>query len=53
MEKKTQKKQQTQRKAGEMTFGVIVENEVFPFSMTTEQLDRYQKSLKTPKQSKK
>ncbi len=45
--KKQTKKHQNQ--SNETTFGLIVGDEVFPFSMTVEQLDRYQKSLKNKK----
>ena len=56
MDKKPQKQpkqQKPKRTAGQMRAYVEVEGEVFPFSMTMEQLDNYQKSLKTQKQSKK
>lgn len=56
MEKKPQKQteqQKPKREAGEMRAYVEVDGELFPFSMTMEQLDSYLKSLETQKQSKK
>ena len=56
MDKKPQqtpKAQKPKRTAGEPRVYVEVEGEIFPFSMTLEQHDNYQKSLKTKKQSEK